>query len=127
MSEKREKLVVGVVEKIKIIGNSKELETLALFDTGASRTSLDLTLAAEAKLGPIIGIDEVKQASTKRPKKRPMVEAIIEIRGRRFKRKVNLEDRSHMRFPVIIGRNVIKGNFIVDPELGAEHLRKRKD
>ncbi|HDD46432.1 MAG TPA: hypothetical protein ENG42_03070 [Candidatus Aenigmarchaeota archaeon] len=112
------KQVVGLVEKIKIVGNDKAIETLALMDTGAIRTSIDMSLAAEAKLGPIVGIEKIKQSSTKRSTKRPIVEAIIELKGKRFKKKVNLQDRSHMRYLAIIGRDILKGNFIVDPEKG---------
>jgi hypothetical protein len=119
----RMKQIIGIVDKVKIIGK-KEVETYALFDTGATRTSIDFEIAAKAKLGPIMGVDKVKGATSRGAKKRPIVKGIIEIKGRRFKRKMNLEDRSHMKFPVIIGRNVIRGNFIVDVEIGYDMLKK---
>jgi hypothetical protein len=117
------KRIIGIVDKVKIIGE-KEIETYALFDTGATRSSIDFDLAARAKLGPIMGVDHIKAASSKRARKRPIVKGIIEIKGKRFKRKINLEDRSHLKYPVIIGRNLLRGNFIIDVEVGWQMLKK---
>lgn len=109
------KKVVGLVERIKIIGK-EEIEAFALFDTGANATSIDIKLASRAKLGPIIKTIRVRNPSSKEHTKRPVVEAKLEIMGVRFDAEINIQDRSHMNFPAIIGRNIISGNFIVDPE-----------
>ena len=106
--------IVGIVEKVKIIGAKSTEENYALFDTGANSTSVDINLAARVQLGPIIRTTRIRSASLKERVKRPVVGAVIEISGKRFETEVNLQDRSHMAFPVIIGRNVISGNFLVD-------------
>jgi len=119
------KRVVGIVEKIEIAGEEK-VKTYALFDTGARRTSVDTKLAGKAKLGPIISIISVRQASTKNRIKRPVVRALIRIKKRTFDVKVNIQDREHMSFPVIIGRDVLAGNFLVDASKNRELFQKKK-
>ncbi|MBN2330423.1 MAG: ATP-dependent zinc protease [Candidatus Aenigmarchaeota archaeon] len=107
------KKIIGLVEKVKIIGNS-EKESLALIDTGAKLTSVDIKLAAETGIGPVTRITKIKSASKDVGTRRPVLEATIEIAGRRFNTEVNIQDRSHMTFPVLIGRNILTGNFLVD-------------
>lgn len=104
---------VGLVEEVTIIGREK-VKAKALFDTGARTTSIDIKLAAKAQLGPVVKTIKVKSASLKGNVKRPVVEAGLEIMGRKFETEVNIQDRSHMTFPMIIGRNVLAGNFLVD-------------
>lgn len=118
------KRVVGLVEKIKIIGQ-KPVEAFALFDTGAKSTSVDIKLAGEAKLGPVLGMAKIKNPSVKRKSRRAVVKAEIEIKDMKFDTRVNLQDRSHMTFPVIIGRNILIGNFIVDAEKNKDLFKKR--
>ncbi len=113
------KNLVGLVEKVKIIGE-KEVETYALFDSGAKNTSIDISLSDKAKLGPIIKMVKIKNPSLKTKVTRPVVRAVIEIHGRKFDVQVNLQDRSHMKFPIIIGRNIMSGNFLIDPEKGED-------
>ena len=115
--------VVGLVEDVTIIGK-KKVKTKALFDTGAKSTSVDIKLAAKAQLGPVIRTIRIKAASLKASTKRPVVEAIIDIKGQKFEAEVNLQDRSHMTFPVIIGRNILAGNFLVDAKKNQELYRK---
>ncbi|MFQ5647937.1 MAG: RimK/LysX family protein [Candidatus Aenigmatarchaeota archaeon] len=115
--------VVGLVEDIAIIGKNR-VKTKALFDTGAKTTSVDITLAAKAQLGPVIRTIRIKAASLKGRTQRPVVEAIIEIKGQKFEVEVNLQDRSHMTFPVIIGRNILAGNFLVDAKRHQELFKR---
>ena len=117
--------VVGVVEEVEIQGRNVVISP-ALFDTGASTTSVDTTLASKAQLGPIVRTARIKTASRSEGMRRPVVKAIIRIQGREFECDVNLQDRSHMSFPVIIGRNIIAGNFLVDAEKNAHLLKKAK-
>jgi hypothetical protein len=111
-----EKNVVGLVEKVRVIGE-RSVEAVALFDTGARLTSVDIKLASKAQMGPIVRITKVKNPSFNRIIKRPVVRAKIKVKGKIFDVDVNIQDRSHMTFPVIIGRNIITGNFIVDPTI----------
>jgi len=43
-----------------------------------------------------------------------VVEMELCIASKRLRARVNLNDRSNMKYPMIIGRNVITGNFLVD-------------
>ncbi len=104
---------VGLVEKVKIRGKNTAT-TYALFDTGAKFTSVDIELAVKAQLGPVFKSSKIRSASLKTHTKRPVVAASIEVAGKKFKTGVNMQDRSHMSFPVIIGRDIIAGNFLVD-------------
>jgi hypothetical protein len=107
------KKIIGLVEKIKVIGKSEE-KTLALVDTGAKLTSVDIKLAADTGIGPVKRITKIKSASKNVGTRRPVLEATIEIAGKRFRTEVNIQDRSHMTFPVLIGRNILVDNFLVD-------------
>lgn len=40
---------------------------------------------------------------------------------------VSLNDRSHMNFPVLLGRNFLQGDFVVDVDLGKKQPEERKD
>jgi len=119
------KKIVGIVEKIKIMGE-KTIDTYALFDTGATSTSVDTMLAGRAKLGPVISVIRIRHASLRGEIRRPVVRATIEIKRKLFDVKVNIQDRTHMAFPVIIGRDVLAGNFIVDPNKNKELFKKKK-
>ena len=104
---------VGIVEKIKVIGNN-EVEALALVDTGAKLTSVDIKLAAEAGIGPVKRTTKIKSALNDGGTRRPVLSAKIEIAGKRFETEVNISDRKNMTFPVLIGRNILTDNFLVD-------------
>ena len=117
-----EKKIVGIVEKVSLIGN-KEVNTYAVFDTGARMTSIDTKLASEAQVGPIIRTTAVKNPSTRQKTNRPVVHIKLRIKGKLFACEANMQDRSHMTARMIIGRNVMAGNFMVDPE---KNLKKFK-
>ncbi len=111
------KKFIGLVEKIELVGQ-KNIESLALCDSGAKNTSIDIGLAAKARLGPIIKTTRIKSASISREIRRPVVRVKIRVKGRTFDTEANIQDRSHMTFPVIIGRNILSGNFIIDTKKG---------
>jgi len=107
------KKTIGLIETIEIIGK-KVVKAKAKFDTGAVGNSVDTRLASRAQLGPIISIVKIKQAGMRRPKKRPVVEVAFRIQGKKYKTRANIEDRSHMKYPVLVGRELIRNNFVVD-------------
>ncbi|MCK4335935.1 MAG: ATP-dependent zinc protease [Candidatus Aenigmarchaeota archaeon] len=108
------KKTIGLIEKVKIYGDGKTVETEALVDTGAKMTSIDIKLAGEAKLGPVVRMFKTKAPITKEVARRPVVKVTIKIKGKKFTVEANLNDRSHMKYPVLIGRNLLYGNFVVD-------------
>ena len=46
--------------------------------------------------------------------KRFVIKSSVVIAGRRIKSLISLTDRRNMRYPVLIGRRLLKGRFIVD-------------
>jgi len=123
------KIIVGIVEKVMLLGN-KNVNTNAVFDTGARLTSIDIRLASRAQVGPIIRTTRVKNPSLKTVTKRPVVKVKVKIKGKTYQCEANLQDRSHMTANMLIGRNVLSGRFIVDPSKNIkkfESMQKSKD
>jgi hypothetical protein len=120
------KKIIGLIEPVRIIGENV-IETTALFDTGAKLTSIDNKLAARAHVGPVLRTQKVKAPITKEIEQRPVVKVRVEIDGREYEAEANLNDRSHMRYPVIIGRNIIQNNFIIDIAKHPQNGKKVKD
>ena len=105
---------VGLVENV-IIKGQRSIKAKALFDTGATRTSIDMRIAAQARLGPIIKVVRLKtKTSVTGSIRRPVVKAKLRIKNREIDVKANIEDRSKMPYPVLIGRDAIYGHFIID-------------
>jgi len=111
------KIVVGLIEPVKIIGK-KEVSTIAKIDTGAARSCVDEKIAIEAGLGPVVKFVRVKSATTgnKPYVRRPVFKAKIEIGGKRFPTEVSIADRRRLKYKVLIGRDLIRSNFVVDVE-----------
>ncbi|MFT4261295.1 MAG: RimK/LysX family protein [Candidatus Woesearchaeota archaeon] len=114
MNEYKDKVILKAVEKITIknLKEDKKETVLARIDTGASKSSIGLTLAAELHLGPIKSYSKVKNANGITT--RPIVEAIIEIGGKKIKEKFTIANRVNMQYKVLVGRNVLKNGFLVD-------------
>ena len=102
--------VIGLIEKVKIEGK----EVLAKIDTGAVRSSIDINLAAELKLGPIIAVRDYRNVHGKTT--RAVLKAKLEIKGRKFIGIFNIMDRKRLKYRVLLGDSILKkGRFIVDP------------
>ncbi|UCC91621.1 MAG: ATP-dependent zinc protease [Candidatus Aenigmatarchaeota archaeon] len=108
------KKTIGLVEKVRIYGNGSSVEAEALVDTGAKMTSIDIRLAGKAKLGPVVRMFKTRAPITKEVDHRPVVTVTIKVKGKKFTVEANLNDRSHMKYPVLLGRNLLYGNFVVD-------------
>jgi hypothetical protein len=113
---KKEKKVVGLVELVTLIGKKGRVTKKALLDTGATRTSIDIKLAAKAGIGPIISSVLIKNATSGNSGsiRRPIAEAKIKMKKIIVKTGVNVVDRTGLPYPILIGRDVIHKNFIVD-------------
>lgn len=112
-----DKKVVGLVEEVKIIGSKGEVKTEALLDSGATRSSVDIKIAAKAGLGPITGSKKIKSASKPHaPQTRAIAEGKIVIKGVKKKVQFTLANRSTMSYPVLVGRDVLHSDFVIDVE-----------
>lgn len=111
------KQTVGLVERVIVKGLIGQEEVEALFDTGATRSSIDYELAGRVGLGPIVGSVKVKSKTDPTGfTVRPVVMGEIQIDDIREKVQMTLSDRSDMSYPLLIGRDIIHPYFIVDPE-----------
>jgi RimK family alpha-L-glutamate ligase len=111
--------VIGYIEEVMVSGTAGSVQTLAKSDTGATRTSIDTSLAAEIGAGPIKSMTRVKSGSLKSGKARPVVDLVIGIGGTQHTVTGSVEDRSHMDYPLLLGRDVLQ-HYQVD-------VRKRAD
>lgn len=123
------KITVGVVEEVILLPWGVRMP--ARIDTGAATSSLDARglkvrkgiaqFRLPDKYGglklklPVVDKRVVKSAQTK--KRRPVVEIDLCLGPKRVRTEVNLVDRSGLTYPMIIGRNLLKENYVVDCEL----------
>ena len=107
--------IIGLIQMITLKGsNGKSRKVAAKIDTGATRSSVDMNLAAELNLGPIIKSKKVKSAYGN--SRRPVVKAILTLNGKSFSTEFTLADREHLKYRVLIGQNSLKeGQFLIDP------------
>jgi len=124
--EAEEKQTIGLVEDVILM--PWKVKIPARIDTGAAYTSLDARQlmvkdnVAEFKLPqkhggmkirlPVVGWQTIRSAEGK--ERRAIVEIDLCIGGRYIRAKVNLNNRALVRYPMIIGRNVLRENFVVD-------------
>ncbi len=104
-----DKTIVGLIETIKI--NNKEVD--AKIDTGASRSSIHIKLASDLRLGPVIKSVRIK--SSHGVQLRPIVKATVEICGRTVEGTFTITNREALKYQVLIGQEILKQNFLVDP------------
>lgn len=127
VEEFKKRTVVGLTEKIIINSNSNKKELIARIDSGATKSSIDLTLASNLKVGPVIDSRLIKSAHGTRL--RPVVEIEVTIRSRTLRAKFTLADRNHMKYAVLIGQNILRKGFLIDPTRKADKkkLNTKKD
>ena len=107
------KIVICLAEKVSVRHPKGNKSVIAKIDTGATKSSIDTNLAAELRLGPVIKSKLIKSAHGS--KLRPIIEATIELAGRRIKSEFTLADRAHMKYRILIGQNILKDGFLIDP------------
>lgn len=121
-----EKITLGAVEDVILLPWGVRLP--ARIDTGAAKSSLDareLVIQdgmAEFKLPqefggvqlrlPIIEWKHIRSPDGRQ--QRPVVELELCIGSKRIRSKVNLTDRSMVKYPLILGRNFLRKDFVVD-------------
>ncbi|MGZ3568592.1 MAG: ATP-dependent zinc protease family protein, partial [Thermodesulfobacteriota bacterium] len=121
-----EKIVLGGVEDVILLPWGIKLP--ARIDTGAAKSSLDareievqddmIEFKLPKKYGglqirlPIMGWRHIR--TPEGLERRPVVELEICLGSKRFLTLVNLTDRSMVKYPLILGRNSLRENFLVD-------------
>ncbi len=105
------KKVVGLLTKVKVIGRNTVV-TVGKFDTGAKRTSLDYDIALEAGL-KFTNKNKIYMNSVGKHRRR-LANATLIISGKKFDVTVNISNRKHSIAKVLIGRDIILNNFVID-------------
>lgn len=105
--------IIGYTERVSVTGTAGTERVLAKSDTGASRTSIDLELAASIGAGPIKHQTRVRSGLRQQSKARPVVDLLVGIAGRWHEVTASVEDRGHMDYPVLLGRDIL-GKYHVD-------------
>jgi hypothetical protein len=120
------KITVGYVEEVILLPWGIKMP--ARVDTGAGTSSLDVRELSvrdnivEFKLPekygglairlPLVHWKTIRSAMGKG--ERPVVEIEMCLGSKRIRTLVNLNDRSSVTYPMLLGRNTLKNNFIVD-------------
>ncbi len=121
-----ERITIGFVEDVILLPWGVKLP--ARIDTGATTSSLDVRELsvkghiAEFKLPekyggiqvrlPVISWRTVRSAEAR--EERPVVEIELCLGPKRIRTQVNLNDRSKVKYPLLLGRNTLKPHFVVD-------------
>jgi len=122
----QEKVTIGLVEDVVLM--PWKIRLPARIDTGAAVSSLDarslkvidneVEFVLPSKYGgqkirlPIAGWHTVRSAEAK--ERRPIIEIELCVGPKLIRAKVNLNDRSQMNYPFLLGRNILAENFVVD-------------
>lgn len=104
--------LLGVIEKVTIYGENTKKVVRAKIDTGAYRTSIDVDLVHELGLDKHHKLVHVRSGSGRQ--RRRTVKLNFKLKDKKIKTIATYTERSHLRFPIIIGRKDMKG-FFVDP------------
>jgi hypothetical protein len=125
-ADAEEKIIIGTIEEVVLLPWGVRLP--ARIDTGAAKTSLDareltyeddmVQFRLPQKYGgvhfrlPVIDWKHVR--TPEGLERRPIVELEICLGSRRIRTEVNLADRSMVKYPLILGRNLLKEDYVVD-------------
>ncbi|UIO98832.1 RimK family alpha-L-glutamate ligase [Halobaculum sp. CBA1158] len=100
--------IIGYIEDVHVAGTQGSTQAYAKSDTGATRSSIDTKLAARIGAGPIKSMTRVKSGSMKSGKARPVVDLVVGIGGEQHTVTASVEDRSHMEYPLLLGRDILQ-------------------
>lgn len=147
MSSDRPLVVIGRAEEVDF----KELGLTAVparIDTGARTSSvwasdvherngkLEFVLFGQDNQhfsGQKISTDKYQtmlvSSSTGEVQERYVVHLLVSLAGRNIRARFTLADRSTQAYPILIGRNVLRGKFMVDVKQGKVHteLHRQKE
>ncbi|MBS3148225.1 ATP-dependent zinc protease [Candidatus Woesearchaeota archaeon] len=107
------RITVGLTARVILFGKTGRKEVVARIDTGATKSSIDSKLATELEIAGEFKRVLVKSASGSLH--RGVVVADISIGGEIRAAEFTLADRTHLKYRVLIGQNILKKGFLVDP------------
>ncbi|MFC5079804.1 hypothetical protein VTH8203_02625 [Vibrio thalassae] len=127
------KLILGEQEYVRLV--DMKLTTKARIDTGATTSSLSAVdivpferdgkdwvkfkikhkgVESKEMSMPVERWVKVKQASSEESDKRPVIVSVIKIGDMTSKTEFTLADRTHLKYPVLLGRSFFRDVALVD-------------
>lgn len=108
--------ILDAVETIKVVSSlGKRIEVKARIDTGARSSSIDRYLAQNLGIYHPTLISKIKGVRSAHGRsKREYVRLKLYLAGKPVITEVSIADRSHLKYPILIGRKDIQG-FVVKP------------
>lgn len=100
--------IVDYITEVVVRGTRGYENVEAKADTGAARTSIDMKLAARIGAGPIRDTTLVRTGNEREGRARPLVDIVVGIRGTQHTITASVEDRSHMDYQIILGRDILQ-------------------
>ena len=119
-------VVIGYTEEVVVRGTRGAETVYAKSDTGATRTSIDASLAADIGTGPIKDIVKIRSGSVKEGRSRPVVDLVVGIGGSQHTVTASVEDRGHMDYPLLLGRDILE-HYHVDVTRRADRAASETD
>lgn len=104
----RDPETIGYTERVVVSADHGTADVVAKSDTGARRSSIDLDTAASVGAGPVVDTTQVRSGSRSERRKRALVDVDIRVGGRWHTVTASIENRSHMKYPVLLGRDVLE-------------------
>ena len=103
------KPIIGLIEPVKVM----DKKFLAKVDTGAKRSSMDLSLARELGLTKSLwGIRRVKSSNGE--SYRPVIKTKICFADQIMPATFTITKRGNLKHKILIGVNILKKGFIID-------------
>jgi len=142
-----DKIVIGQIEKVNVL-NLKINNIVSRIDTGAYLSAIHVSSLEQSENGlEIVFFDKDEncdyytgqkiiftkydfikiKSSNGLVEKRYKILLDIQIKGLTLKRWFSLTDRSRMKYPILIGRNVLKGKFLVDVNLPPSVIENKEE
>lgn len=131
------RIILGRWEWVLLPGHRAETHR-ARIDTGARRSSIHATItdATDEQVTlllpggsratcPLLGQTTVR-SSNGTSEERLVVSLPTTIAGVTINTHYTLADRSDMRYPVLLGRDLLAGRFLVDPQKPRQHPKPRQ-
>ena len=70
-------------------------------------------MAEKLELGPYVKTTTVVSSNGRT--KRPSVNVNLQLDGTHIKGRFTIADRAHMKYKVLIGQNILKKGYLIDP------------
>ncbi len=113
---------VGVVAKVDTGARSSALHADAITVKGKR---VSFRLGSKRHVLKLAGLKRIK-SSNGHSEMRPMIETTVILGVQRFEIAITLTDRTDMEVPMLLGREVIKGRFLVNAARSFMLSRKAK-